>query len=98
MTRGDAEHPLRINLRPDLRRGGSMKFFIGILLAASVASASDVSPARIREAAAKALTIIQKSQKNWYAKESCFSCHQQALPALAFQYAREHGIPVDEKA
>ncbi len=75
-----------------------MRLFIGILLAASVASASDVSPARIRDAAAKAITIIQKSQKNWYAKESCFSCHQQTLPALAFRYAREHGIPVDEQA
>ena len=46
----------------------------------------------------KAVAIIQKSQINWYTKESCFSCHQQVFPALAFRYAREHGIPVDEQA
>ena len=46
----------------------------------------------------KAVTIIQKSQKDWYAKHSCFSCHQQVLPTIAFRYAREHGIPVDEPA
>jgi ankyrin repeat protein len=53
---------------------------------------------RVQEAATKAVAIIQKSQKNWYMKESCFSCHQQLFPAIAFRYAREHGIPVDEQA
>jgi ankyrin repeat protein len=52
----------------------------------------------VQEAATKAVAIIQKSQKNWYMKESCFSCHQQLFPAIAFRYAREHGIPVDEQA
>src|SRR6202035_1637005 len=31
-------------------------------------------------------------------KQSCFSCHQQLMPALAFRAARQHGIPVDEAA
>jgi ankyrin repeat protein len=42
--------------------------------------------------------MIQQSQKTWPSKQSCFSCHQQVLPALAFREARQHGIPVDEPA
>jgi ankyrin repeat protein len=60
--------------------------------------AGEPSTARIQEAATKAVAIVQKSQKNWYTKQTCFSCHQQVLPALAFQAAREHGIAVDESA
>jgi ankyrin repeat protein len=75
-----------------------MKLWIGILCSVPVVWAGDPSAARIQEAATKAVAIIQKSQKNWYAKASCFSCHQQILPALAFRYAREHGISVDEQA
>jgi len=75
-----------------------MKLWIGTVCLVSAAWAGDNSTARIQEAATKAVAIIQNSQKNWYAKQSCFSCHQQVLPALAFLIAREHGIAVDEKA
>ena len=75
-----------------------MKSWLGIVCTVSAVWASDVSNARIQDAAARAVAIIQKSQKNWYAKQSCFSCHQQVLPALAFQAAREHGIALDEQA
>jgi len=67
-------------------------------LASSVVFASEVSPDRVREAATKAVALIQASQKNWAGKESCYSCHHQSLPPLAFRAAREHGIPVDEAA
>ncbi|HJT86759.1 MAG TPA: ankyrin repeat domain-containing protein [Bryobacteraceae bacterium] len=75
-----------------------MKIWIALWFSVSLACAGDLSSARIHEAAAKAVTVIQKSQKNWYTKASCFSCHQQVFPALAFRYAREHGIPLDEQA
>jgi ankyrin repeat protein len=75
-----------------------MKRWIGMLCSVSSLWAGDVSTSRIREAATKAVAIIQKSQRNWYVHASCFSCHQQVFPALAFRYAREHDIPVDEKA
>lgn len=75
-----------------------MKLYLGILCSISAVWAGDASTANIRDAAAKAVSLIQKSQKNWYAKQSCDSCHQQILPALAFRAAREHGIPVDEPA
>ncbi len=76
-----------------------MKCYLGILCLLSAAWAGDdASTARIREAATKAVAVIQSSQKNWFSKANCYSCHQQILPAWAFRAAREHGIPVDEKA
>jgi len=70
-----------------------MKLLIGMICTVSVVVAGETSTARIQEAATKAVAIVQKSQKNWYTKQSCFSCHQQVLPALAFRSAREHGHP-----
>jgi ankyrin repeat protein len=75
-----------------------MKVWLGIVCSITAVSAADTSSARIEAAAAKTVTLIQKSQKTWYTKQNCFSCHQQVLPALAFRAAREHGIPVDESA
>jgi ankyrin repeat protein len=75
-----------------------MKLWIGMLFSASAVVAADGSSARIQEAAAKAVALIQKSQINWHTKASCFSCHQQVFPALAFRAAREHGIPFDESS
>jgi ankyrin repeat protein len=75
-----------------------MKLWIGIMCSISAGFAADTSTARLQAAAIKAVAIIQKSQKSWYTKQSCFSCHQQVFPALAFRSAREHGIPVDEQA
>jgi hypothetical protein len=75
-----------------------MKPLLGILCSISAVWADDASAARVRDAATKAVALIQKSQKGWYSKQSCFSCHQQVLPALAFRAAREHGMPVDEPA
>jgi ankyrin repeat protein len=75
-----------------------MKLWVGIVCSVSALWAGDNSATRIQEAATKAVAIIQKSQKNWYTKQSCFSCHQQVFPALAFRSAREHGIPIDEPA
>ncbi len=75
-----------------------MKLWLGVLCSVSAMWAADTSSARIQAAATKTVASIQKSQQNWYSKQSCFSCHQQVFPALAFQVSREHGIPVDEQA
>ncbi len=75
-----------------------MKLYLGILCSISSVCAADPSAAQIRDAATRALATIQNSQKNWSSKQSCFSCHQQVLPALAFREARQHGIPVDQPA
>ncbi len=75
-----------------------MKFWFAVLCSIAVARAGDTSAARIQEAATKAVSLIQTSQKTWYTKQRCVSCHQQVFPALAFRVAREHGIRVDEQA
>jgi len=72
------------------RRAGTLRPWVISLLSISVVHAADVAPERIRNSAARAVAIIQQSQKNWYAKQSCYSCHNQILPAMAFRAAREH--------
>ncbi|MBV8866804.1 MAG: ankyrin repeat domain-containing protein [Acidobacteriaceae bacterium] len=74
------------------------KTLLGVLCSIATAWAGDVTPASIHEAATKAVAALQNSQKAWYTKETCASCHQQVFPAMAFRAAREHGIPIDEPA
>src|ERR1043165_9831532 len=69
---------------------------LGMLCMGSLAFGA--TPDQIRGAAAKGLAAIQTSQKGWYTKQSCTSCHQQYLPTMAIAAAREHGIPLDEPA
>lgn len=73
-----------------------MRMWLGLLCAVSTVWGAEASPDRIRHAATRAVALIQASQKGWYARQTCASCHHQFLPALAFRSAREHGIPVDE--
>jgi ankyrin repeat protein len=65
-------------------------------LCAPTAFAASPSPARIRDAAARGIQALQQSQKGWYAKQRCESCHHQFQPAIALRSARDHGIPFDE--
>jgi ankyrin repeat protein len=76
----------------------AIRIAFGVVCCIAPAWAAESSTAQIRQAATKAVAIIQKSQQNWYAKQSRVSCHQQVFPVLAFQAAREHGIFVDERA
>ncbi len=73
-----------------------MRTGIVFLCFAAVLRGGDASSAQIRDSATRALALLQTSQKTWYSKINCHSCHHQFLPALAFQAAREHGVPVDE--
>lgn len=73
-----------------------MRFWIGLFSLAALAWGADGSEARIREAATRAVALIQSSQRSWYTRQSCASCHHQYQPALAFHAAWEHGIPVDK--
>ena len=75
-----------------------MRAIAASLFLAQLLCGTEVSPERIRESATKALALIQRSQQNWFSKQSCTSCHNQILPALAFQAARNHGIAFDESA
>jgi ankyrin repeat protein len=69
---------------------------VWILLSIAVPLAAAPPDAKIRDAAAKAIALIQASQKGWYDHQNCVSCHHQFQPALAYRAAREHGIPLDE--
>ena len=73
-----------------------MRFLSGVLCVATILSAAEATSDQIREAATRAIALLQSSQKDWYAKQSCESCHHQILPAIAFRVAREHGIAVNE--
>jgi len=75
-----------------------MRIWLALMCLSSALWAADPSAVRIQTAASKAVSIVQKSQQNWYSKQSCISCHQQVFPALAFRAALEHGIPVNESA
>ncbi len=75
-----------------------MRFWICLLCSIALAGPGDAAPPdRIRDAATRAITLFQASQKGWHSTQTCNSCHHQYQAALAFQSAREHGIPVDEK-
>src|ERR1700730_11115412 len=75
-----------------------MRTLAGMLCVATALTAAEATSDHIRDAATRAIALLQSSQKDWYTKQSCESCHHQILPALAFRAAREHGIPVDEQA
>ena len=73
-----------------------MRAVLGVLTAVALAFGQDAAPSQIRDAATRALALVQKSQKDWYRSQRCYSCHHQLQPALAYRAAREHGIPFDE--
>lgn len=73
-----------------------LRYLLGVLGVATALSAAEASSDHLRDAATRAVALLQSSQKDWYAKQSCESCHHQILPAIAFAVARAHGIPVNE--
>jgi ankyrin repeat protein len=55
----------------------------------------------IRESANRAMQVMQRSsdvflRSGVVKQQACVSCHQQTLPAVAFAWARERGLRVDE--
>jgi len=75
-----------------------MKVWLALMGSCAAVWAGEPPAGRLQQAAAKAVVIIQQSQKNWYHKQGCISCHQQIFPAIALRVAREHGIAMDEQA
>ncbi len=72
-----------------------MRFVPFLLILASTSSLAATQES-IRDSANRAIALVQSSQKNWYGKQSCASCHNQILPAIAMRAARNHGLAVDE--
>ncbi len=51
---------------------------------------------RMRGAAQKAVTLLQKSGSQFAQVSKCHSCHHQSLPQMALGIARTHGLEIDE--
>src|SRR5579883_2408382 len=75
-----------------------MRVVAALLLWTACLPAATLTPDRMRDSAAKAIGLLQKTQNDWYAKQTCYSCHNQILPAQAFRAAREHGIAVTKRS
>lgn len=66
------------------------------LLVSLVTLTAEAQEARVRAAASRAVAVLQKMGEAW--KAPCFSCHHQALPYMAYEVARRHGVPVKENS
>ncbi len=61
-------------------------------LPSETVSAEVMTPATIRAAASKALALIRSSADTYQQQRQCFSCHHQALSAMAGKIAWQHGL------
>src|SRR5438105_1033836 len=67
-----------------------------LIMLGLLASASFAQPEpEIRQTAARALPMLERSAANFVAKRACISCHHNFLPILAFHLARDRGISVN---
>jgi Squalene-hopene cyclase C-terminal domain len=55
------------------------------------------TPANIRASVDRALPLLLKAAEGHIGKQTCFGCHNQALPMLAFHAARERGFTVPDE-
>src|SRR5262245_6022103 len=51
---------------------------------------------KVRTSVDRALPLLLKAAEGHVGKQTCFACHNQALPMLAFHAARERGFAVDD--
>ena len=78
-------------------RGGPLAELIGRPEAAPVAAGPAPSPARsAREAVARALPPLQKTDAVFLEKSGCVSCHHDSLTAHTVKLARASRLPIDE--
>ena len=71
---------------------------LSVTRAVAAAGVDSESNARIRDAAARAVALIQASQTTWQSRAGCSSCHHSFQPAPAARAALEHGVRVNEPA
>jgi ankyrin repeat protein len=86
-------------------RGDYMRMVLAVgalasVVAVTVAGARETAPApaEAREAAGRALALVQTSVTSFERQRPCSSCHHQALSLEALRVARERGVPFDEAA
>ena len=77
-------------------RGGPLAELIGREEAIRPAAAAAPAPARsAREAVARALPPLQKTDAVFLEKSGCVSCHHNSLTAHTVKLARSNGLPID---
>jgi hypothetical protein len=64
---------------------------------ASLERAGASNQAAVREAAQKAVDLLQKSAPQFVRVSGCVSCHNTLMPAMAASLARTRGIHIEEK-
>ena len=55
------------------------------------------TPANVRTSVERALPLLLKAAEGHIGKQTCFACHNQALPMLAFHAARERGFTIPDE-
>jgi hypothetical protein len=74
---------------------------LAILLLAAAAGRADEpaapSPDKVKAAVGKALPLLLKGAQGHAAARTCFACHNQAIPMLAFTTARAQGFSVPDE-
>lgn len=75
-----------------------MRKILALCLFLPILEAAPGADSPIRTAASRAIALIQRSTVGFYKTQDCFSCHDHALPQMAFRMARERGVAVDEAA
>ncbi len=74
---------------------------LAVLLLAAAAGRTDEPPApspdKVKTAVGKALPLLLKGAEGHTAARTCFACHNQAIPLLAFTTARERGLAVRDE-
>jgi hypothetical protein len=70
-----------------------------LVLGTGVAAAAEPAgpaPEDVRKAVEKALPLLRKGAEGHVAQRTCFACHNQGVPILAFTTVRERGFAVPE--
>ena len=68
--------------------------FEAVVIWLAAAAGMHPSPANARAAAERALPLLYAAAEGHIAQQSCFACHNQSLPMLAFRAARDRGLAV----
>ena len=63
-----------------------------------IAAAAVPTPANVRAATDRALPLLFKAAAGHVEQQTCFACHNQAFPMLAFHSARSRGFTVKDEA
>ena len=63
---------------------------------AAQTAVSTTSTQGVREAATRAVRLIDRTSANFLTTRACFTCHTQTLSAMVLRDARDVGIEIDE--